>query len=392
MLRCDTCGFRTRDEGLCEGCGAQRGPRVTLEDCEPDGRWILSGRGGSDQVLKQVARALSATSSPHGPARLAVLRRLLTAFPCQGQIEVRLDLRGAEAGALHSTRRRGNSRETFHRLPWLWLRSLDLEASVTRTLHRKVVRTFRSGVESSATRFELDELRLRTPSGGIRRPFRRPSSLAGIGPADLEPFVPGLDEPLIASAPGVGGEAPGGTAAALVAAVVLLLVVPSFLLPPPTIPPLPGERYAPRTVRHALAARDPHQRRVALGLLGALPRNERYRALRAAASDPLPDVQERALEELSKSPLGTAYLADRCGAAAPLGTRLRAFTLLRVAAPSRARRIALDGLATPASPRLLRAWALGLGELCRPGDAEAAEVLAEVLGRARPSLGAAAAR
>ncbi len=412
-LRCDICGTQTRDEGLCSGCGAHRGRGVPLPECEPDGVWIHEVRGGSDQVLKAVARAISSAPGPHGPARLAVLRRLLAAFPCTGQVLLRLDLRGAETGDLHLQRRRGNSRETFHRLPWLWIRGVDLEASVTRTLHRKVVRTFRAGVESSATRFELDELRVQTPLGGLRRPFRRPSSLTALGPDDLEPSVPGIDEPLSPSAPGVGGEAPRGASLALVAAASLLLLAPLFLSPTSTVRPLatfadPGPvqlralagdteaasalGLAPRAVQTALAAKDSHQRRRALSHLDALSPAERWRALVVASRDPVPDVRERALEELSLTPLGVAALAERCGTSAPLETRLRAFELLQRAAPGRARALALEFLPRAAPDRLRRAWALALGDLCPPGDRAAAAALTRVLRDRAPDQAAAAAK
>lgn len=413
-LRCDICGTQTRDEGLCSGCGAHRGRGVSLPECEPDGVWIHEIRGSSDQALKSVARAISSSPGPHGPARLAVLRRVFASFPCAGQVLLRIDLRGAETGDLHLQRRRGNSRETFHRLPWLWIRGVDLEVSVTRTLHRKVVRTFRSGVESSATRFELDELRVQTPLGGLRRPFRRPSSLTGLGPDDLEPSVPGINEPLSPSAPGIGGEAPRGASLALVAAAGLLLLAPVFLSPSSTVRPLvtlakpqkaqvqaalAGELdasaylgLAPRAVQTALAAEDSHQRRQALSHLDALRPTERWRALVVASRDPVPDVRERALEELSKTPLGVAALAERCGPSAPLETRLRAFELLQRAAPSRARSVALDSLSCSAPDRLRRAWILSLGDLCPRGDRVATAALTRVVRDQAPDQAAAAAR
>lgn len=412
-LRCETCGTQTRDEGLCSGCGAHRGRGVPLSECEPDGVWIHELRGGSEQVLKALGRAVSSAPGVHGPARLGVVRRVLAAFPSSGQVLIRIDLRGAEAGALHLQRRRGNSRETFHRLSWLWIRGVDLEASVTRTLHRKVVRTFRSGVESSATRFELDELRVQTSEGGLRRPFRRPSSLAGLGKADLEASVPGLSEPLSPSAPGVGGEPPRGAALGLVAAAALLILGPLFASPGGTIPPLatlPNPRQAqlaalggnsqaaaqlglsPRAVQRALGAKDSHQRRRALSHLDALPEAERWRALVVASRDPVPDVRERALEELSRTPWGVAVLAERCGPGAPLEARIRAFHLLEQAAPARARAIALESLPAAAPDRLRRAWALSLGQLCQPGDPEAAGALASVVRDKSPDQAAAAAR
>jgi hypothetical protein len=412
-LRCDTCGTQTRDEGLCPGCGAHRGRGVPLPECEPDGVWIHEIRGGSEQALKALGRAVSSAPGPHAQARLAVVRRVLAAFPSSGQVLIRLDLRGAETGALHLQRRRGNSRETFHRLPWLWMRGVDLEASVTRTLHRKVVRTFRSGVESSATRFELDELRVQTSQGGLRRPFRRPSSLTGLGPQDLEASVPGLDEPLSPSAPGVGGEPPRGAALGLVAAAALLILGPLFLSPSGTVSPLADDLdepalaraaalagdstaasdlgLAPRAVLKGLAADDSHQRRLALSHLEALHPAERWRALVVAARDPVPDVRERALEELSRTPLGVAALAERCGPAAPLETRIRAFELLRRADPSRARALALAALPSSAPDRLRRAWALSLGDLCPVGDWAATTALSLVVREKAPDQAAAAA-
>lgn len=391
LLRCDHCGAPLGGEGACPGCGALRTPGVPLDECEPDGKWILAARGPASAALAALTR--QAGSSSAAPQRIAVARLLLRAFPPGGEVEIRLDLRRGDVGQVVKRRRRGNSQEVFARLGWLWISAPALEVQVVQTVHRKVTRTFRGGVEAKATRAQLDELRLRTPSGGLRLPFRQPSRLAELGPEALEPSVPGLERPLPSTAPGLNTAPPGGAGLALAFAALLLIGAPLLAwgsLPPGA--PLPQGASEARAPALALTSEDPHQRRAAVAGLAPLPPWARWRALRIAALDPLPAVRGPALEGLSSAgSLGIAALSEACGPSAPLATRVEAFAFLRRAAPWRARQVALESLAGPGPGSLRRAWALGLAEGATPADAAAQARLAELVRSGEPSLAAAAA-
>lgn len=391
LLRCDHCGTPLRGEIACSGCGALRAPGVPLDECEPDGTWVVAAQGPAALALATLRRL--AGSSPLAARRLAVARRILEAFPPGGEVEIRLDLRQGDVGEVVRRRRRGNSQEVFSRLGWLWVAGPRLEARVIQTVHRKVTRTFRGGVEAKATRSQLDELRLQTPSGGLRLPFRQPSRLAGLGPESLEDSVPGLSEGLPRTAPGLGIEPVRDAGLALAFALLLLLGGP--LLAWGSLPPasaLTGSSAELRVPLTALESEDPHQRRAAVSGLAPLAPWSRWRALRVAGTDPLPAVRDPALEELGRSgALGVATLAERCGPGAPLAARVEAFAILRRAAPWRARQIALSNLQGPGPGPLRLAWTLGLAELAAPGDALAQERLAELVLSAEPALAAAAA-
>ncbi|MGE0710114.1 MAG: HEAT repeat domain-containing protein [Planctomycetota bacterium] len=375
---------------------------VPLDQADGDGRWVLRARGAPARVLAEAEAAARAVSTPDALARVALARALAARFPGP-VLDLTLDLRRAEVGvALHS-RRLGSSQEVWTRLPWLLLTSGGAELVVVRTLHRRETRTFRQEVERRSARAAIDELRVRLPDGrGLRRALRGAASLADVSPASCTPDVPGLDTELPATAPGSAFEQRAPGSAGLLVGAALLLALPWLSAPGAAAPPPRDDEDLKlallanppaATVRAGLGSGVRERRREALvASVRVLPARERWRALRAAATDRDRLVRELALGLLAQDgALGAATVAELAGPGRDPALRADAFRQLLDRRDPRTLGLALSGLAGNAPDSLRRLWIEGLGETATIADRDALEILRETLRGADLELRAQAA-
>lgn len=282
LMRCPTCGARTRGGGpVCPGCGATWGPRCPLDRAGGDGAWVIVLRGPRDVVLSDLGADVAA--GPDALERLAAARRIVAGLP-PGRVSLWLDLRPATAGQAVRRAPIPGGEETVWVLPWLLVRADgEREVRVTRTAH---VRAGRGPGGRTASSSCLEEVAVRGPGGGLRRPVRGPARV-GVdwGALDADAPPPG---PLPPSAPADPATAAGASlGAGLLVAAALLLAAP--LLVAPFTPSDP-------------AARD---RRVARALVATLSERPDAAALARAADLP-PAARRFAARALADAPAGVA--------------------------------------------------------------------------------------
>jgi hypothetical protein len=181
----------------------------------------------------------------------------------------------------------------FYALPWLIVRGASAEARVVRHVHRKVRRSFGVGrVATNSTKFQMDELWVRSPAGVLRRPVRGPNALRSVDLQGAAAETPGFERPLPATVPKPGAGSGLAVVAGVAAALFLLVVCPWLVSE--VARPAPGElslglerpELSASETRRIAQRRDTWSRRKALvAATASLKAVERLRLLRASVAD-----------------------------------------------------------------------------------------------------------